>query len=352
MSVAATKTRLDEIIKKSRVDMYKPIQVAETLRYSRLHNKIDYSDLESFRNDSLRWRDVVTKKLLGKVCTSSARFQHDIWSPTAFPPNIMEPLDAENNRTDGGVERYIYHRFKQRHETVGVVMTYIENTEPPKFCLKELLELFITSPGIKRSIDKAYEIVTHSLFETIVTSLKAVVTVSVADEQKDVLKEFPDLTQLLLGVDADNLTHSSDAHVYRVGVTNAADRGLDMWANFGPVVQVKHMTLNPDLAVSIIDQVESDNVVVVCKDSEAEVIKTVTRQIRWGIRIRGIVTESDLIQWYDKCLRGSFSDRLANPLIRLLIDGFRHEFPQNTETATFISNRGYDKMKVDAAWEI
>ena len=34
-----------------------------------------------------------------------------------------------------------------------------------------------------------------------------------------------------------------------------------MWANFGPTVQVKHLTLNEDLASTIIDQVESDHIV-------------------------------------------------------------------------------------------
>ena len=36
-----------------------------------------------------------------------------------------------------------------------------------------------------------------------------------------------------------------DAKVYRVGVTNAADRGLDMWGNFGAAIQIKHISITP-----------------------------------------------------------------------------------------------------------
>ena len=50
------------------------------------------------------------------------------------------------------------------------------------------------------------------------------------------------------------MSRQSPAHIYRVGVTNAADRGLDMWANFGPAIQVKHLTLDSNATQMIVDQ--------------------------------------------------------------------------------------------------
>ena len=41
-----------------------------------------------------------------------------------------------------------------------------------------------------------------------------------------------------------NTSFKSKANINRIGVTNAADRGLDMWANFGPAIQIKHLSLN------------------------------------------------------------------------------------------------------------
>jgi len=84
-----------------------------------------------------------------------------------------------------------------------------------------------------------------------------------------------------------------------------------MWANFGPAVQVKHLTLDPTLAEHIVDQSESDHIVIVCKDADAEVIETITKQIGWGKRVRGIVREYDLVNWYEKCLRGNSRQSLG-----------------------------------------
>ncbi len=141
------------------------------------------------------------------------------------------------------------------------------------------------------------------------------------------------------------------AHVYRVGVTNAADRGLDMWANFGPAVQVKHLSLNSRLAVEVVDQVESDSIVIVCRDSDKDTIETITKQIGWGRRVRGIVDESQLAQWYELSLRGRFSDRLAWPLIEQLREGFRAEFPQTATMAEFFERRGYLHLKPPNLWK-
>ena len=268
-----------------------------------------------------------------------------------MPPKTLAALDAENKRTKGGVERYIYLRFQERQGTVEGLIDLINRADPKSFQLQALLNLFISSPGIRRSIDKAYEIVTHSLFETIVSSLRATVTVSVPAKSMALLREFEDLTRVLLGVDASKPESKMDAHIFRVGVTNAADRGLDMWANFGPAVQVKHLTLDEELATTIIDQVESDHIVIVCRDSDANVIQTVAKQIGWGRRVRGIVRESELVAWYERCLRGKFANQLAKPLLQHLAAGFKSEFPQTSGVSAFIVERGYDKMKADPFWQ-
>ncbi len=250
------------------------------------------------------------------------------------------------------MEAYIYYRFQERQGTVDGLMGLINKADPKTFKLEVLLELFVMSPGIRRSIDKAYEIVAHSLFETIVTTLKATVTVEVPQDSSQLLREFEDLTRVLIGIDSKNMKSTMDAHVFRVGVTNAADRGLDMWANFGPAVQVKHLTLNEELATTVIDQVESDHIVIVCRDTDAHVIQTVAKQIGWGRRVRGIIRESELVAWYDRCLRGKFSKQLAKPLLSLLADGFKSEFSQNSSIGGLLSERGYDKMKVDPFWKV
>lgn len=125
-NVQEAKNRIDAIIKKARVDLYKPIQIAEVLRYSRLHDDIEILNKETYQNKSLRWRDKVTQRLLNKVSTSSARYQHDVWNSTAMPPELLAVLDTENKRTQGGVERYIYLKFSERQETIASIIAYLD----------------------------------------------------------------------------------------------------------------------------------------------------------------------------------------------------------------------------------
>lgn len=190
------------------------------------------------------------------------------------------------------------------------------------------------------------------MFETIISALQAKVKISVSENSKPILQEFSDLAKVLLGIDENNLSWEQTAHIFRVGVTNAADRGLDMWANFGVAVQVKHLTLNEKLANSIANQVESDSIVIVCKDAEATVIETVLKQIGYGARVRGIVKESDLVNWYEKCLRGNFREKLAKTLLERLLNGFEAEFPFSTTLAEFLENRGYKNLVANDTWKI
>ena len=110
------KNALDSIIKKSRVHLYKPIQIAEILYQHRTAKNIDLLNLEDYRNQSKKWRDEICLPLLGRTCTSSAKFQDNLFEKNAIPPEILYILGEENERTGGAVESYIYRRFSDRHD--------------------------------------------------------------------------------------------------------------------------------------------------------------------------------------------------------------------------------------------
>jgi hypothetical protein len=350
MELVVAKRKLDALMGKGRVHWYKPIQVAEVLYRSRLNPKVDASKLETYRTQSKHWRDEVTKKLIGKRSTSNSRYQDDVWNDHAMPPETLAVLDLENKRTKGAVERYIYMMYAERLDVVSEIILVIESAMAATFDLQKLLELFEAKPGLRRSIDKAYEIIAYSLFETLIVGLEATVTLDVPEKHRKLLGEFADLAKVLLGLEKDSLSWTQEAHLYRVGVTNAADRGLDMWANFGPAIQVKHLTLQEELAKDIIEQVESDHIVVVRKSAEKIVIETVLKQIGWGKRVRGVVTELELVRWYEQALRGNFADKLAESLLGLLSQGFKAEFPQNKEVVSFLESRGYTNKPTEPLW--
>lgn len=64
MTILEAKQALDKIISKGRVHLYKPIQIAEILYRDRIEGDINLSDLDTYRNASKRWRDVICLRFL------------------------------------------------------------------------------------------------------------------------------------------------------------------------------------------------------------------------------------------------------------------------------------------------
>lgn len=162
--------------------------------------------------------------------------------------------------------------------------------------------------------------------------------------------EFEDFAKKVMSLDVDNLSHIQDAKVYRVGVTNAADRGLDMYSNWGPAIQIKHLSLDVELAKNIVDSVSSDKVIIVCKDAEKDVIVSLLTQIGWRNHIQSIVTENDLINWYEKALRGQYSELMGKILLSTLCEEIALEFPSVDTIPKSLQDRHYENIS-DTFWK-
>ena len=88
--------------------------------------------------------------------------------------------------------------------------------------------MFWREAGLRRSIDKIYEIVVYSLFSALVEALEISVEISMNPERIDILREFEDFAKSVIQLTPEQTTVICKARINRVGVTNAADRGLDM----------------------------------------------------------------------------------------------------------------------------
>lgn len=350
LDVLEAKKKLDSHIRKQRVLMYKPIQVAEILYQYRLdQTNLSPLDVNTYRTPSKRWRDDVTRRLVGRICTSSARFQDNLFEKNAMPPEVISVLAQENNSKHGVVEAYIYFRFLERLSMVAKVAKFLRDQDVDTFRLNELLEIFETEKALKKSIDKVYEIVVYSLFHTVIRYLDVEIELSIKNYDKEMLEDFEEFTQLILGIDSSSQTRKVNASIYRVGVTNAADKGLDMWTNFGPVVQVKHITLSPELAEDISESINADEIVIVCKKAEAEIIQLVLSQLGLS-RIKGIVTEAQLIEWYELCF-SKYKNQMGQYLLESLRREFGEEFPYTDELPLFLEERGYTKDLLTGIWK-
>lgn len=347
-SLDNAKNALDSIIKKSRVHLYKPIQIAEILYKNRKTQDVnDLTDLESYRNASKKWRDIVCMQFLGRICTSSAKFQDNLFEKNAMPPHLLKNLGIENANNNGIVEAYIYKAFEEKHLQLENALTYCLDSTNNNFEVKEFLEQFWEQPGLKRSLDKIFEIVVYSLFEVLTTAIEVKIDIYYDKNQVNLIEEFSDFAYKVLNLSSTSKRKTLDAHFNRVGVTNAADRGLDMYANFGSVVQIKHLSLDEELAEDVVTSITSDRIIIVCKNSEETVINTLLTQIGWRSRIQAVITIDELVTWYDKALKGTFSKILGKRIISTLANEIKTEFPSvgSNDFQKFKQERGYDEIR-------
>lgn len=344
------KEALDKIIKKSRVHLYKPIQIAEILYADRVRQyKFDISDSNSYRNISKQWRDIVTQKLVGRVSTSSQKYQDNLFDPNAMPPHYLSVLADYNKKHSGVVEAYIYYRFKERQQDIIDAYNYLAESETGDFSLAEFLAYFEKKAGLKRSVDKAFEIVVYALFATLVKELNAQVTLSLLNPDKQILEDFNKFVSAVLGLKDGQTSKTVSAGLFRGGVTNAADRGLDIVTNYGPIVQVKHLSLSKPLAEEIIESVVVDDIVIVCKTGEADIIQSLLSQVGYGIR--GIVTQLDLEVWYQLC-QEKYAQQMGEQLLNNLKSEFVQEFPMLGQLEPFLKERGYVQQNLETPFII
>lgn len=315
-------------------------------------------ELETYRTRSKQWRDIVCMKFLGRVSTSSAKyqdnlFQGNLFQGNAIPPELLSALGVENKENNGVVEAYIYKKFEEKHMQLGNALNYCLQSKKEDFELMGFLNQFWDQPGLKRSLDKIFEIVVYSLFEVITTAMKVKVDIYYDSETTGILNEFSEFAEKVLNLNSEINRKTLNAHFHRVGVTNAADRGLDMYANFGSVVQIKHLSLDEDLAMDVVTSIDSNKIIIVCKSVEKNIINSLLTQIGWRSRIQSVITVDELVIWYKKALTGVYSDELGEKIISTLSDEIKNEFPsvENNDFQEFKNSRGYNNLS-NLYWNI
>ncbi len=117
-------------------------------------------------------------------------------------------------------------------------------------------------------------------------------------------------------------------------------------------IQIKHLSLTEELAENIVSSVSSDRIVIICKDSEEKIIVSLLTQIGWKSKIQSIITESDLVNWYEKALRGSYSSEIGDKVLENLKNEILLEFPatDNLDFQKFEKERGYDQINLAGTW--
>jgi type II restriction enzyme len=324
---------LDRLIKKCRSFMYKPIQIAETLRMHREGQIIDLLDLESYRVKSRTERDKITRLLYNHVCTSSARFQDDLWNEHAIPPRILNELARMNK--DGRIEKYIYEKVyeqfskteKFRQKIAQAAQTVKDRNQP--FPIEEVWKYF-DQPALKKSVDKLFEITVYAILKCFLENTPYALMIK--KEKLEFLDERNNkYYEILFGVHSSNDTAILQPSLKRAGVANAADRGLDIWSNFGPAIQLKHISIlnkidGETIIGDILSQLDSDATIVICKDCSSHVKNYLLE--KFG-SLKGIITRNDITHiYYSLCDRSKDKgEENESKILNELLRQYDLEFP-------------------------
>lgn len=68
-------------------------------------------------------------------------------------------------------------------------------------------------------------------------------------------------------------------------------------------------------------------------------------QIGWRSRIQSIVTENNLVNWYEKALRGKYADVVGDKLMKTLCSEIAEEFPSVTDLPEALKSRHYENIR-------
>ena len=354
MEVNDAKQRLDRLIGKARADLYKPIAIAEILFRNRVGASINLENKEDYRRHSYNWMRSVIRVIHDKTTQLNSRYWDQTFDPDVLPPESLVVLGQENRDSPGVVEVYIYWHLKNKFAGLKGIRDDLAEATPATFDLQHFISKFEDDARFRRSIDKAYEIIVYALFNAVTEELGATVTLAIDGTRGDVLTDFEDFAQLVLGIDHEHPEVSQPARLFRVGTANAADAGLDMWANFGPAVQVKHISLSPEQTGDICDAVQADRVVVVCKSADAEAIQSVLEQIGIGKKLRGIITERELLRWYGVACSERYRETLGLKLLKAIDREMHLEFPLTDldRIDEFFAERNYDDAVLKGKWGV
>ena len=348
------KIRLDRLIKKSRADMYKPIAIAEILYKSRVDNSIRLTEKEDYRRRSFDWMKAIILRLHNKTTTLNSRYWDQTFDQDVMPPDSLAQLGEVNAKYKGIVETYIYAHLRSKFEGLSNIRNSLTEMTVEEFNLIDFLARFENDSRYRRSVDKAYEIIVYALFNAVVFALEADITLSISENKKNVLQDFEDFANLVLGITCMQPKITQPARLFRVGTANANDAGLDMWANFGPAVQVKHLSLSPEQVGDICQNVQADQVIVVCKSCEVNSILAILSQLGLQDKLRGVITELELKKWYHLCCSVHYKETIGRFVIDSIIKEMWLEFPLSDldKLDEFLYSRRYDLKKLKGLWAI
>jgi type II restriction enzyme len=248
----------------------------------------------------------------------------------------MVALGKENG-TEGLVEAYIYSFITGKNKEIAAARSKVARLKSVNE-VEDLLSDF-NAPTLTSSADRLFEILATAVFKTELN--QTAYTISI-DRPRGTAR----------GLSVDNLVDLVAANpmplvVDRLGHTNAADAGLDIWTNFGVAVNVKRRVLTSQLFQQIVKDTPIGSLHIVCLDIDKTAMTQLKKLKSSGLNV-SITTKDDLLGSVKTLLNKPVS---ANQFVTTLVDSFDKEFPMARTLNDFATSRGYSKIHLSGRWK-
>jgi hypothetical protein len=241
------------------------------------------------------------------------------------------------NSTNHVVEAYIYSFIVEKNQELVTARSTVSNLNS-KRQIENLLAAFDV-PTLKSSADRLYEILATAVFKTELSQTSYTISI-----------DGPKPTNHQNSIDAlvDLVFHfPMPLEVDRLGHTNAADAGLDIWTNFGVAVNVKRLPLNVALLDKIVKDTPIGSLHIVCLKVEPAALAKLGQLKKAGLKI-SVTTLKDLLNSVETLTGNKTSLKL---FVDILTKSFDQEFPMAKTLGDFIKSRDYFSTPLTGLWQ-
>jgi hypothetical protein len=179
----------------------------------------------------------------------------------------------------------------------------------------------------KRKIDKVYEIIVYSFFETLINHLNTQIRTEFDRDAIQLIKDIGIAQNLFFNLDKKTVQLLPADNSCLGSGTRKKNKILQLRGGRYENIKVKYISLDTHIIPATTCNVLNEQILIVCKDSEKSKIRNIISHLGLLWNISTFISECTLIEWYHKCFTPKYIDSIGTALIKKFNVKFKKVFP-------------------------
>lgn len=190
--------------------------------------------------------------------------------------------------------------------------------------LSDFLNCCRKNDRLSGQIDKIYEIVVYAFLDTLQLFLNTQAGVELDCETKRLAKDFRLIQNFFLRLDKD--TDGFSPNYFHLNATRSKNGERKRLPSTETAIKIKYIAIDNDTVPVNAHSMTNEQMIIVCTDAEKAVIQQLTVLFGLEDRIRGIIPEHTLFEWYHMCINPQYINSMGKPVIETLNKRFTQEY--------------------------